>query len=298
MSEPHPPLLLKPQYVPKPWGGRRLESELGRHDLPEGPIGESWDIVDTDDTCSVVEFGVHTGKTLREVLGTPFPLLIKVLDAQADLSVQVHPAEEDEASAKEEAWVALADGGKVAVGLRPDVDPAVAPADGAWLESLETRELLTGEGELPPSLIHVPPGTVHAVLAGALVWEVQNPVDVTWRLDDYGRKGIDGNPRALHREQARDVLARGPEASGRCAADKSALFGRRITVRLVPPGRMHDIDGLAAFFTQSGILHWGPDELAFEVPAGRTVVLPSQVAWIESHGWVFVADVPGDSVAS
>ena len=55
--------------------------------------------------------------------------------------------------------------------------------------------------------------------------------------------------------------------------------------------------GLAAFFTQTGILRWGPEELAFEVPAGRTVVLPSQLGWIESRGWVFVADVTDDSAA-
>ncbi len=294
MSEPRPPLLLKPHYVPKPWGGRRLETELGRRDLPEGPIGESWDVVDTDDARSVVEFGLHTGKTLREVWGEPFPLLIKVLDAQQDLSVQVHPDDQDVEPAKEEAWVALADGGTVALGLREGVEPA----EGGWLDALETRELLAGDGELPPSLIHVPPGTVHAVLGGSLVWEVQNPVDVTWRLDDYERKDIDGNLRALHGAQAHGVLARGPEVCGRYSADKLALHGRRISVRLVPPGRSTETGGLAAFFTRTGILHWGPEELAFEVPAGRTVVLPPDVAWMESDGWVFLADVPDDSAAS
>ncbi len=291
MSEPRPPLLLKPHYVSKPWGGRRLESELGRRDLPEGPVGESWDVADTDEVQSVVEFGIHTGKTLREVFGERFPLLIKVLDAQENLSVQVHPGEADAAPAKEEAWVALADGGRVAAGIR---DGERVDGDD-WLDTLEIRELLAGQGELAPSLVHVPPGTVHAVLSGSLLWEVQNPVDVTWRLDDYGREGLDGNPRTLHRDEARDVLARGPDLCGRYSVDKRGLVGRRISIRLLPPGRTEAPSGLAAYFTDTGLLHWGPNSLAFEVPAGRTVVLPSEIESVESRGWVFLADVPDDS---
>ena len=280
------PLLLRPHYVAKPWGGRRLATVLRRTDLPEGPVGESWEAGTLDEWEAVVEGGPHDRARLRDVWGGDFPLLIKVIDAHEHLSVQVHPDGRDGVGAKEEAWVALADEGAVAVGTISD-DPL--PAPGAWLERLERRALVAAAGDRAPSVIHVPPGTVHAILADALVWEVQTPVQVTWRLDDHGRVGLDGAPRALHLETARAVLARGSEPLGRLSEDGRRLAGRRLAVEARPPGHWPAAGGHLVLFASCGVDLDLPGEERFAVPPGRTVVLPPDVRSARSDGWMFAA---------
>lgn len=280
------PLLLRPHYVPKPWGGRRLETVLGRTGLPAGPVGESWEVGAIEEWDGVVEGGPHDGLTLGDVWGGAFPLLVKVLDAREDLSIQVHPDGRDGIPAKEEAWIALGDGGAVAVGT---VEGDALPAPGAWIDRLDLRTLAAASGERAPSLIHVPPGTVHAILAGALVWEVQTPVAVTWRLDDHGRVGLDGRPRDLHLETARSLLARGSEPAGLVSADGRRLAGRRLALEAHPPGDWEAAGGHLVLFAPEG----GSLEVAgrspFAVPPGRTVVLPPQVRVARSSGWMFAA---------
>jgi mannose-6-phosphate isomerase len=252
-------------------------------------VGESWEVADTDEVATRVAEGPLAGRTLREVLGAPFPLLVKVIDAREDLSVQVHPDGRDGPAAKEEAWVALADGGTVAVGLGPRADTG-AP----WLERLERRALTgAGAGARPPTLVHVPAGTVHAILAGSLVWEVQTPVDVTWRLDDYGRAGLDGRPRALHAREAAPVLARGPEPGGRVDPAGRALVGTRFRVDLHPPGTTSRGTACVAFLPAGGTVAGdaAADEVA--VPAGRSVVLTERARALRSRGWVFTAAARG-----
>lgn len=278
-----PPFLVRPIYVNKPWGGRRLAQELGRTDLPAGPVGESWEVVDTDTASSVVDGGPNDGRSLREVWGGPFPLLLKVLDAAESLSVQVHPDGAEGEAVKEEAWVALGSGGSVAVGT---VAPDVAPE--AILDQLRTEALNQGsaDGRTPPTVVHVPAGTVHAILAGSLLFEVQNPVDVTWRLYDHGRVGLDGCPRALHVEQAAPLLARG--AAAEATLDPAGrLRGQRFSLDLVAPGARDTGDrGCAAFFTASGRVDTAAGDL--DVPAGRTAVLPPGERTLTSDGWVIL----------
>ena len=270
-----------------------MEAELGRADLPDGLIGESWDIVDTDDVQSVIDGGPHDGRRLRDVYGRPFPLLVKVLDAQENLSVQLHPDGQDGDPAKEEVWVALADGGHVATGACVGKTP---PRD--WLEHLETQPLHGGsvDGTRPPTMVHVPPGTVHAILAGSLVWEVQNPVDLTWRLDDYQRTDVHGRTRELHIEESRALLARGPEADARLIEEGRCAAGRRVIARLLPPGRSEVGDALVAFFGSGGVVHQGATP--FAVPAGRSVVLPEGPCEVESSGWTLLGAIPSSSPSS
>ncbi|MHC5010776.1 MAG: type I phosphomannose isomerase catalytic subunit [Planctomycetota bacterium] len=275
-----PALLTRPVYLLKPWGGRRMETELGRDDLPEGPVGESWDVSDLPEAETLVDGGPHDGRRLPDVLGRPFPLLVKVLDAHVDLSVQVHPDGEDGIEPKEECWVGLADGGHVATGR---LDGGALPGPGEWLSRLE-RTPIRGD---PPSVVHVPPGTIHAILTGALVWEVQTPVDVTWRLDDYGRAGLDGKPRPLHLDEAASVLARGPAFEGRFDPDRRCVAGRWFRVWTHPAGRWGAVPGCVAFLRGGGRLD-GPAG-AFEVPPGRSVVLTPGVLHAESDDWMLSA---------
>lgn len=272
------PFLVTPTYVVKPWGGRRLATGLGRGDLPSGPVGESWEVADTDDCQSVVETGSHAGRLLRDVWGRPFPLLLKVLDAQEHLSVQVHPDGRDGEPAKEEAWIGLADGGTVAIGT---VSPDMAPEE--MLAALDQVPLQGGDAEHPPSLVHVPPGTVHAIMAGTLVFEVQNAVDLTWRLYDHGRMGTDGAPRTLHVQEAAAVLARGAPPAAALDPRTHSMRGTRFGITLLPPGSHAAPQGIAAFMVGGGRVE--SDAGGLDVPRGRTVILPPGVTSITSAGW-------------
>ena len=281
------PFLLHPHYVPKPWGGRRLADELGRASLPEGPIGESWEAIDTDEHVSLVDGGDFEGRTLREAWGEPFPLLLKILDAREDLSVQLHPDGHDGGPAKEEAWVALAPGGSVA--LARDGAP---PADDAeWMAAMERVPLVGPAVDRTPSIVHVPPGRVHAVLAGSLVFEVQNPYNVTWRLYDHGRVGIDGQPRELHRQAASAVLARGSQPAAPLEAEGRRLRGTRFALEVWPAGRRVIEDAIALFTLGPAYIADASGRLL--VPGGRTAVLPASPCVVESEGWVVaVSDAP------
>jgi len=246
-------------------------------------------VADIEGVRSSVEAGPDRGREIAAAYGEPFPLLVKVLDAREDLSVQVHPDAASPQPPKEEAWVALSTEGSVVVG---DVRGKAVPAAGAWLDHLERIPLEGPSGAGPASIVHVPAGTVHAILADSLVWEVQTPVDVTWRLDDHGRLGLDGRPRALHLDEAAAILERGPEAPGHVSADGRALVGQRLFVATHPAGVWEAPPGCAAFLLEEGEVVWQDTDgtkSTLVVPRGRTVVLTSDVVSLESAGWMIAA---------
>ena len=213
------PLLLTPILKQRVWGGRSLAA-LGKV-LPEGTlIGESWEIADlpeeVQDGRSVIGNGPMAGQTLRQaitehpeaILGaarpTPeggFPLLIKLLDARENLSVQVHPdeayaARNPGAHVKSEAWVILRaePGAVIYKGVRPEVTRE------QFIGHLETAALVDDLVAVPVAAgdcHYLPSGTCHALGAGIVAAEVQTPSDTTFRVYDWGR----GN-RELHREEA------------------------------------------------------------------------------------------------
>jgi mannose-6-phosphate isomerase len=199
------------------WGGRRLAAALGRPLPGDGPYGEAWLVSDHASHPSVATAG-HTLRDLMEhdraaLLGPAaeshscFPWLIKLLDANDWLSVQVHP--DDAAAArlwpgergKTEAWFILdaAPESRVYAGLKPGVDAArlrAALAEGTVADCLHSFTPRSGD------CLFLPAGTVHAVGGGVLMAEVQQTSDATFRLYDWGRVGTDGKPRQLHVEEA------------------------------------------------------------------------------------------------
>lgn len=213
------PIVFEPLYMQRVWGGRELERQYGRT-LPDGaPYGESWEIVDREKEQSVVRGGRFAGKTLHElwtrhreeVFGTGlpdcgrFPLLIKVLDARDDLSIQVHPpahlAEELGGEPKTEMWyIAGVDAGaKLYVGLKKGVtrgDFEQAIEDGSVAGCVHAIEPKAGES------IFIPSGRLHAIGAGFLIHEIQQNSDTTYRVFDWNRLGLDGKPRELHVEES------------------------------------------------------------------------------------------------
>jgi mannose-6-phosphate isomerase len=206
------PLMFRPVYQPLVWGGRRMEA-WGRT-LPDGPIGEAWELADHARGMSVVASGPLAGRALHELVegagrnlvgdgfaGTEFPLMIKLIDASLRLSVQVHP---DDAIARElgvgqhgktECWVFLADGGEICQGTRPGVTRAEferALAEHDVASTLNRFEARRGD------VFFLPARTVHALGEGCLLYEVQQTSDITFRVYDWDRLGLDGKPRPLH----------------------------------------------------------------------------------------------------
>jgi len=210
------PLSFIPRYQTVLWGGRRMAA--WRSDLPEGPIGESWDIADHERGMSVVADGALAGTSLRALTqehgpelvgghfsGGDFPLMVKLIDAQDRLSVQVHP---DDRLARElgvgvrgktECWLMIDNGGELYVGTKPGLDRAsfeTALNQNRLADVLNRYEARDGD------FYFLAARTVHALGSGCLLYEVQQTCDVTFRVDDWGRVGADGRPRQLHREQS------------------------------------------------------------------------------------------------
>jgi mannose-6-phosphate isomerase len=214
------PIRFLPLYMQRVWGGRELERVYGRT-LPDAdqPYGESWEVVDRPGEQSVVDGGPFGGKTLHElwtrhrkkVFGTGlpesarFPILIKILDARDDLSIQVHPpqhlAKQLGGEPKTEMWY-IADrtpGSKLYVGLKNGVtrtDFEHAVADGT------VADLVHSVSPSPGDSIFIPSGRLHAIGAGFLIHEIQQNSDTTYRVFDWNRVGLDGKPRDLHVEQS------------------------------------------------------------------------------------------------
>jgi mannose-6-phosphate isomerase len=220
------PLTFVPVFRDYPWGGRNLETLLGRQ-LPPGIVAESWEISGHPDSPTEVLDGPLAGLTLPEVqerlgerlVGTRsrwatdrgrFPLLVKLLDANRSLSVQVHPsdayalAHERGELGKAEMWYVLhaRPGAELILGLSHHTTPEafrVALEQGTLSELLHRLSIRAGDA------IFVPTGTLHALLEGVVVTEIQQNSDVTYRVYDWGRVGNDGKPRPLHVDKAMDV---------------------------------------------------------------------------------------------
>ena len=213
------PLTFKPIFKERVWGGRKLE-HLYHKTLPPGaPIGESWEISDRPGDVSVIATGPLSGKDLRwlmenhaaELLGSAkpqngrFPLLVKILDAQEKLSLQVHPpahkAAELGGEPKTEMWYIAdaAPGAELFAGLKRGVTRAEFERrihDGTVAECFHRVAVRPGDAMFLPS------GRVHAIGAGIVIFEIQQNSDTTYRVFDWNRAGLDGKPRELHVAQS------------------------------------------------------------------------------------------------
>jgi mannose-6-phosphate isomerase len=214
-----------PIYQPRPWGGRALE-HIFQRDLPEGRIGESWEIVDRKVEQSQISNGPHAGKSLKAVLdeapewlmgpfwekGKPFPLLVKWLDCADRLSLQVHPPEKMAVALntqpKTECWyVAYA---------KQNAALLLEPPQGISMKSFEDKlaqqkleDLLVRVPTHADDACFVPSGSLHAIDGGNLILEIQQNSDTTYRAYDWGRVDGQGKPRSLHvREVMQCLLAK------------------------------------------------------------------------------------------
>lgn len=218
------PITFTPLYMERVWGGRSLETTYNRElPHPNTPFGESWEMVDRVEAQSVVACGKYEGTSLNTLwqesreevfgLGLPdterFPLLIKILDAQADLSVQVHPPDEAAkrlgGEPKTEMWyIAQANpGAQLYVGVKNGVTKdqfQSAIADGEVEDCIHAITAQAGES------IHIESGRLHAIGAGLVIYEIQQNSDTTYRVYDWNRLGLDGTPRELHVEESMQCI--------------------------------------------------------------------------------------------
>jgi mannose-6-phosphate isomerase len=229
------PLTFEPRFVPRIWGGKKMK-ELYNKALPEGAaIGESWEICDRPEFNSLVANGALKGTTLHQLMSEygphlvgekvfglglqRFPLLVKLIDAREDLSVQVHPNDDyagmhvgPDEPGKTEMWYLMRTdpGARIIAGLKPGTGPQefkTALKDGRLPEVL--NGFTTEEGDA----VYVPAGRVHAVGRGCLLAEIQQNSDTTYRVYDYGRLE-NGKPRDLHVQQALETIRFDAEMAG------------------------------------------------------------------------------------
>lgn len=214
------PIFLKPVFHEKIWGGTKLHDLYDYH-IPSDKTGEAWVISAHPNGPSEIVNGPLKGKTLRqaweehpELFGKnettdEFPLLVKIIDANDDLSVQVHPDDiyarevEGERFGKTECWYML------------DCEPGAEIVFGHHAQSAEEFKRMVETGEWDQLLkrikvqkgdfFYVPSGTIHAIGKGIVILETQQSSDITYRVYDYDRMGDDGQPRDLHIKQAIDV---------------------------------------------------------------------------------------------
>lgn len=219
------PLKFAPIFKPTLWGGDRIARFKGIG-MPRADIGESWEISAVDGSESVLGNGCYAGATLPELaerfgesllgskvsarFGNRFPLLIKFLDANQDLSLQVHPNEQlarrrHNASGKSEMWYVVdrRPGTRIYAGFSRLLTPA------RFRALVDSNNLLPSLGcyhSCPGDVYYLAAGTIHGIGAGNFLVEIQESSDITYRVSDYGRKGPDGKPRELHIDQAIEAL--------------------------------------------------------------------------------------------
>ncbi len=219
------PLKFQPIFKERLWGGTRLQSVLGKR-LKGNSIGESWEISTVRDNISIVANGPLKGKSLDQLIeeqpkallgkkiiqrfGNEFPILIKFIDAEKDLSIQVHPDDEiarkyHDSNGKTEMWYVL-DADKDAellIGFTKEVgreDFIKGLKDNSLPELMHREKVRKGDSFL------INAGKIHAIGKGVLLAEIQQTSDVTYRVYDYGRRDRQGNKRELHTKEALRAL--------------------------------------------------------------------------------------------
>lgn len=219
------PLLFQPNMHKIVWGGHRLQPYKGLPSTDE-PIGESWEVSAVESSPSIIANGYWEGESLIdiiaqhpvEILGekvaqrydNQLPLLVKFIDAKKDLSIQVHPNDEMAMSehgkfGKTEMWYIIdaEPGAYLYAGFKEAITPyeyRKRVEDGTICDVLARHEVHAGD------VFYLPAGRVHAIGGGILLAEVQQSSDVTYRIFDYNRPGLDGKPRELHTELAAKAI--------------------------------------------------------------------------------------------
>lgn len=241
------PIKMKPCFKQYIWGGDKLRTVYGK-DTPESPVAESWEISAHPDGLSMADGGEYDKMTIPELCekygkefygasmadGEPFPLLLKILDADDRLSVQVHPNDEyaskheNGGKGKTEAWYILhaEEGASLIYGFADSITPEEFRAA---IEEGRCEEVLNHVPCNAGDVFYIPSGTVHAVGKGLMIAEIQQSSNTTYRVYDYDRRDAAGNLRELHIEKALAVSnTASSRGSEKCVAKAEKIEGGTI----------------------------------------------------------------------
>ncbi len=302
------PLIMSPYFrcgQSTPWGGCALKEKYGKN-TPDEPTGESLEISALPGQESHVLNGAYRGKSLREIYtlwgdrltgkrGKDFPLMLKLLDARQNLSVQVHPDDayaqlHEGKTGKSEAWYILdaKPGAKLVYGV--DVKDGELQA---IVEAGQLEEHLHWVDAHPGDVFYIPSGTVHALGSGIQCYEIQQSSDVTYRFWDWNRVGQDGKPRELHLRQALDVSSPDSLPSPREEEEVPFEGGKMKLLVSDPHFRLYAVDLDGTFSLPTGkmmfmtptvgcTLHWGEDSQ--ELASWQSVLIPAEMGKAEISG--------------
>jgi mannose-6-phosphate isomerase len=306
------PIKFIPIYLEKLWGGQRLKTLLNKDFGSLKNCGESWELSGVEGSISVVKNGFLEGNDLNELIeiymgelvgekvyeqfGNEFPLLIKFIDAQDDLSVQVHPndalsKERHNAFGKTEMWyvVDATPGALINSGFSQPVDKL------KYIESVESGRLidiLKYDETRPGDVFFIPAGRIHAIGKGCLIAEIQQTSDVTYRIFDYNRPDDKGTLRELHTELAIDAIDYSylpeyktkyqPRLNQSVEIAKCQYF----TTNLLEFDKYiekdyHQNDSFVIFITLDGSFDVKTEEGTERVEKGETVLIPACIEWLQ-----------------
>ena len=298
-------LFLEGKFREKIWGGKRLR-EIYSYDIPSDKTGEYWAISDMGDMSSVITNGEFKGKSLEEVyqnnkdlFGNPkeatFPLLVKIIDANTDLSIQVHPddvmaKELEDSRGKTECWYILnEEPASIIYGLKvDDKNEAIRLIDERKWDAL-LREVPAKKGDF----FFVEAGTVHAIKKGSLILEIQQASDITYRLYDYDRKDDDGKLRDLHLEESKKAIKINKNKEKIEEFERDGLKGRILTRNKYFEVNEYKIEGISEFEKEKPYLLYsvvdGSGEIiiedkSYEIEKGDFFILTNDVKKFDFKG--------------
>ena len=306
------PLVFHPHYKEKLWGGQKIRTVLNKNFGDLRNCGETWEISGVDGNISVVAEGPLAGQSLTDLIdnykgkllgekvfakfGTRFPLLVKFIDANDDLSIQVHPHDEmaharHDSFGKTEMWYIMqADEGATLIsGFNQEMDKEKYQE---YFDSGRLTEILNREEAEANDVFFLPAGRVHTIGKGLLLAEIQQTSDITYRIYDFDRVGVDGKKRELHVEQALDAIdyKQYEEYKTSYTAEKDQstnLVSCRyfVTNRLDLEGPMNrdysTIDSFVIYVSVGGKATLNVGDTSYKLGMGQAMLVPAAVDQVE-----------------
>lgn len=310
MSELYP-LKFEPILKEKIWGGDTLVKNFGKNGSNLKNVGESWELSAVSDNLSVISNGFLAGNNIEEIIevymgditgeaifekfGIEFPLLIKLIEAKEDLSIQVHPGNElaknrHKAYGKTEMWYILESkkNSRIYTGFSKPITRELYTNE---LNNNTIQNILNIENVEPGDTFFIPAGTVHAIGAGTVLAEIQQTSDITYRIYDWGRKNGKGESRELHTDLAMDAIDFKSPARNKIRKevhenktvnlvsceffDTNIIYFNKEIERDYNP-----IDSFVVYICTEGrfSIHW--DDKSETASKGETILLPALIRYV------------------
>mgnify|MGYP000668985666 FL=1 len=306
------PLKFTPIFKYRIWGGSKLKTALNK-EYTEANIGESWEISDVSGDETRVENGFLKGKTLKEItrqfkgdfvgenvyqnFGEDFPLLIKFIDAETPLSIQVHPSNEiakerHDSFGKNEMWYVMQadENAELIVGFDEEINKESYKKH---LDNNTILNLMNHEYVSEGDTFYIPTGRVHAIGAGVLLAEIQQTSDITYRIYDYDRVDAKtGEKRELHNELAIDVIDFKVYDSYKTSYELKTNVSNKLvhspyfkTNILSIKGKVKkdysNIDSFVIYICVEGVLNIIHNDETYFLSQGETIMFPSSISTLE-----------------